>query len=146
MLDLIQSLLKIFIGGFLQIFTGIFGGIAQMFNFVDYYNTIKTMADGNATYWIVGALVVLVVLAVLVAIVWLIIYFSVRFFKRLKSKNAVLDQDLVDEINELKRQLVKTNMEKDRILGLKIGARGYDITEGYEGEEVKEEKKEDDAI
>ena len=141
MLDLIQSLLKIFIGGFLQIFTGIFGGIAQMFNFVDYYNTIKNMADGNASYWIVGALVVLVVLAVLVAIVWLIIFFSVRFFKRLKSKNAVLDQDLVDEINELKRQLVKTNMEKDRILGLKIGSRGYDITEGYDGEEVKDDAK-----
>lgn len=141
MVELIKALLELFIGGFLQIWTGIFGGIAQMFNFVDYYNTIKNMSQGNAGYWIVGVLIVLVVLAVLVAIVWLIVWGIIRLAKRLRSKNAVLDQDLVDEIAELKRQLVKTNMEKDRILGLKIGSQGYDITEGYNGEEVKDDAK-----
>ncbi len=141
MAELILAILQLFIGGLLQIFTGIFGGIAQMFNFVEYYNTIKNSAEGNAGYWIVGILVVLVILAILVAIVWLIVYAIVRLSKRLRSKNAVIDEDLITEVAELKRQLVKANMEKDRILGLKIGAQGYNITEGFNGEEVKDDQK-----
>lgn len=146
MIDLIKQLLELFIGGFLQIWTGIFGGIAQMFNFADYFNTIKNLSDGNAGYWIVGILIVLIVLAVLISVVWLIVRAIVRLSKRIRSKNAVLDQDLIDEIAELQRQLVKTNMEKDRILGMRMTNGTGDTTLAIEGEgEVQEELKEGES-
>lgn len=140
MIDLIKQLLELFIGGFLQIWTGIFGGIAQMFNFGDYFNVIKNLSDGNAGYWIVGILIILVVLAVLISVVWLIVRAIVRLSKRIRSKNAVLDQDLIDEIAELQRQLVKTNIEKDRILGMKMTTGvGGNATLSIEGEGESEE-------
>ncbi|MBO4534660.1 MAG: hypothetical protein J5755_01835 [Clostridia bacterium] len=143
--ELILKLLQqFFYDGLLAIFTGIFGGIGNMFNFVAYGKTIKEAAgeEGNVGMWVVGILMMVLVLAVLVALVWVIIWAIVRLAKRLKAKAGPIDQDLVDEITELKRQLVKTNMEKDRILGLKIGHQGYDISEGYEGEDTSDASKE----
>lgn len=147
MIDLIKQLLELFIGGFLQIWTGIFGGIAQMFNFGDYFNVIKNLSDGNAGYWIVGILIILVVLAVLISVVWLIVRAIVRLSKRIRSKNAVLDQDLIDEIAELQRQLVKTNMEKDRILGMKMTTGvGGNATLAIEGEGLRKHSKKAKAV
>ena len=142
--QLITELLKqLFLEGFFAIFTGIFTGLATMFNFGEYIDTIKTHAgpEGNAGMWAVGIIIVVIILAVLIAILGLIIWGIVRLAKRLRAKSGVIDQDLVDEINELKRQLVKANMEKDRILGFKIGTRGYDISEGYNGEETSDDAK-----
>ncbi len=137
----IQAILEVFIGGLVNIFTGVFGGIFQMFNFPEYFKVIKSYTEANqwgAGMWALGAFVVLIILAILVAIVWVVVYYLVRVARKMRSKNVVLNQDLVDEINELKRQLLKTNMEKDRILGIKIANLGYDITEGFDGEEVQD--------
>lgn len=141
--ELLKALLEqFFSNGFLQIFIGIFGGIAGMFNIPQYISIIKNAAgeEGNTGMWVVGILVVVLVLAVLIAIVFLICWGVARLIKRLRAKGGVIDQDLVDEVAELKRQLVKTNMEKDRILGIKIGKQGYDISEGYEGEETSDDE------
>ena len=70
--------------------------------------------------------------------------------KKAKERAHVLEGlrravDLVDEINSLKKELVKTTKEKDRILGLKIAYQGYDILEGEEGEDTSSEKKEGES-
>ena len=99
--ELLKALLEqFFSNGFLQIFIGIFGGIAGMFNFVQYYNIIKNAAgeENNVGMWVVGILVVLLVLAILVAIVFLIGWGISRLVKRLRAKGGVIDQDLVDEV------------------------------------------------
>ncbi|MDR2634531.1 MAG: hypothetical protein LBC13_00965, partial [Clostridiales bacterium] len=67
-----------------------------------------------------------------------------RFLKRIFG-DKVLNQDLMDEINNLKRELIKTTREKDRILGLKIAYQGYDVTEGEEGEDVSSAAKEGES-
>lgn len=137
-----QLLEQFFTEGLLKVFVGIFGGIGNMFNIGDYVQIIKNNVgeDGNTGMWVVGILIIVLVLAVLLAIVFLICWGIARLVKRLRAKSGVIDQDLVDEVAELKRQLIKTNMEKDRILGLKISKNGYDISEGYEGEETSDDE------
>lgn len=130
--------------GLLAMFEGFFGGLVEMFNVVSYVNIIKDNAGsegGNAGMWVVGILLMLLFMAVLITIVVFIILGIIRLVRRLRAKSGTLDQDLVDEVNELKRQLIKTNMEKDRILGLKIAHQGYDISEGYNGEETSDDSK-----
>jgi hypothetical protein len=60
-------------------------------------------------------------------------------------RDKVLNQDLVDEIETLKKELIKVTKEKDRILGLKIAYQGYDVLEGTEGEDTSSEKKEGES-
>lgn len=140
---LIKALLEqFFTDGFLAIFTGIFGGIYQMFNIPGYIQIIRNNVpeEGNTGMWVVGILMIVLVLAVLIALVFLISWGIARLVKRLRAKSGVIDQDLLDEIAELKRQLVRANMEKDRILGLKVAHQGYDISEGYNGEETSDDE------
>src|SRR5690554_1793569 len=110
-----------------------------------YIETFKQYNDKlSAGQWVLAVLCCVLVVAVLVAIVWVAVYFGKRFFKKLFG-DKVLNQDLLDEINNLKKELIKTTREKDRILGLKVAYQGYDVIEGEEGEDVQTEKKEGES-
>lgn len=150
----IKEFLGIFFGGLLGVFFsspktnsygGVFGAIFQIFNFPAYIDVFKFYKDKVSTGEFVGGIFIFIlIVAALVAIVWVIIFFGKRLFKKLVG-DKVLNQDLMDEINNLKRELIKTTREKDRILGLKIAYQGYDILEGEEGEDTSSEKKEGES-
>ncbi len=138
--------LKVFFGGILGLFYsnstignrgGIVGALHQMFDFPAYVEIFKRyQANGMSTGEMIGAIACFIlVIAVLCVLIWLAIFFGKRLFKKVFG-DKVLNQDLVDEINTLKKELVKTTKEKDRILGLKIAYQGYDIIEGEEGEDI----------
>ncbi|NCA91737.1 hypothetical protein EOM82_00575 [bacterium] len=138
--------LKVFFGGILGLFYsnstignrgGIVGALQQMFDFPAYVEIFKRyQANGMSTGEMIGAIVCFIlVIAVLCVLIWLAIFFGKRLVKKVFG-DKVLNQDLVDEINTLKKELVKTTKEKDRILGLKIAYQGYDIIEGEEGEDI----------
>ncbi len=132
MIQFLQDFLGVFVSGLVQIFVGIFGGLFQMVNFMDYKAVFDAhSSDWSIGNWILAAVIALLVAAIIVALVWVIVYFIIRFARKLKRKNVVLNQDLVDEITELKRQLVRVNMEKDRILQMRISDVGF--VEGDEG-------------
>lgn len=145
---------KIFFGGILGFFYsdsvvgnrgGILGAIYQMFNIPAYITVFNTYKPMMSTGQLVGAIICfIVVIAVFCVMLWLAIFFGKRLFKKIFG-DKVLNQDLVDEINSLKKELVKTTKEKDRILGLKIAYQGYDILEGEEGEDTSSEKKEGES-
>lgn len=149
-----KEFLGIFFGGILGLFYsgpelnnygGFFGALRQMFAVDLYIQTFKQYNDKlSAGQWVLAVLCCLLVVAVLVAFIWVAAYFGKRFFKKLFG-DKVLNQDLLDEIDSLKRELIKTTREKDRILGLKVAYQGYDILEGEEGEDVKSEKKEGES-
>lgn len=141
-----------FFGGIVGIFYstpgnkgGIFGALVQMFDIPAYialYNDYKPLMK---TGELIGVIVCFIlVIAVMVAALWVIIFFGKRLIKKFFG-DKVLNQDLVDEINSLKKELVKTTREKDRILGLKVAYQGYDIIEGEEGEDTSSEKKEGES-
>ncbi|HCJ01729.1 MAG TPA: hypothetical protein DHV31_02435, partial [Clostridiales bacterium] len=133
--------------GFFDYYGGFFGAFRQLFSIDRYtsvvknYQNMKQMGTGE---WIGAWVLVIVVILALLAIVVVGLYYLIRFFKRLFG-SRVLNQDLVDEIANLKGQIVKLTREKDRILGLKIGYQGYDVLEGNEGEDTSSQKKEGES-
>ncbi|MDR0696350.1 MAG: hypothetical protein LBF68_02230 [Christensenellaceae bacterium] len=150
----LQDILTVFFGGWLGLiysgpevgnYGGIFGALRQIFG-IDKYIEIFTEYSGklNSGQWVGAAFIMLIIVAVLVAVIWVAVYFSVRFFKRLLG-SKVVNQDLVDEINNLKREIIKTTREKDRILGMKVAYQGYDVIEGEEGEDTSSAKKEGES-
>ncbi len=140
MTEFIMAFLGVLWGGISEIFLGIFKGIYDMFNFPTYYSTfMKYSADWSAGNWVVAILIVLVVVIILVAILWLVVWGITRIAGKLKTR--VVNQDLVDEIHNLKRQIIKLNQEKDRILGMKVTGMGNDgllADEAVEGEKKEE--------
>ena len=83
-------------------------------------------------------LIAILVVAILVALVWVIVWFALRLVRRFKK--PVINQDLLDEIHNLKKQILKVTQEKDRILRMKVtGAEGDAFLEGLETEEGEEE-------
>ncbi len=115
---LLTEILKSFFGtdGFL----GIFLSIVNMFNVANYVEIFK--ANGSATTGEKAVTIIFMVLivAALIAIIWFLVLFIRKLFRR--KSGSVLPQDLIDEIAILKKQIVKMSQEKDRILGLKVGA------------------------
>lgn len=145
---------KVFFGGILGLFYsdstvnnrgGIIGALYQMFDFARYVELYKQYKDDLSTGQLIGAILCfVVVIAVFILLVWLMIFFGKRFFKKIFG-DKVLNQDLVDEIENLRKELIKTTREKDRILGLKIAYQGYDVLEGEEGEDTSTERKEGES-
>ncbi len=149
-----KDFLSVFFGGILGLFYsgpevqnygGVFGALRQMFAIDLYIEIFKQYEDKLTTgQWVLAVLCCLLVVIVLAAMIWVFLYFTKRFFKKLFG-DKVLNQDLMDEIDVLKRELIKTTREKDRILGLKVAYQGYDVIEGEEGEDVQSEKKEGES-
>lgn len=135
MVNFIKDFLGVLWGGILKIILG----IAQIFDVVKYIDAFRNnSANWNAGNWILAILIALVIVALLGGIIFLVVYGLSRLFK--KRKNVVLNQDLVDEIHNLRRQVIKLSQEKDRILSMKvnaIGEDGYMEEEGGDGEEKK---------
>ena len=150
-----KAFCDVFFGGILGLFYadpdtlgnrgGVFGALYQMFDFSKYaeiYNLYKPdMSAGD----IAGAICCFALVVIVFAgILFCLIFFGRKLIKRLVG-DKVLNQDLISEIDTLKKELMKTNKEKDRILGLKIAYNGYDILEGDEGEDTSSAKKEGES-
>ncbi|HQC54529.1 MAG TPA: hypothetical protein PKX91_02260 [Clostridia bacterium] len=152
--NFVKDFLSIFFGGILGFFYsgpevgnygGIFGGLRQMFDVPKYIEVFSKYKDTlTAGAWVGAAFLILVVIAALVAIIWVGLFFGKRLWKKIVG-DKVLNQDLLDEIDNLKRELIKVAREKDRILGLKIAYQGYDVTEGEDGETTSGAKKEGES-
>lgn len=133
---------KVFFGGILGLFYsdfkignkgGIIGAIAQMFNVPEYIEIWSKYRPDMKTGEMVGAICCFVlVIALFVALFIVVAYFGHRFAKKMFG-DKVLNHDLVVEIDNLKRELIKTTREKDRILGLKMAYTGYDAEAEFAG-------------
>ena len=109
--------------GFLMVFKGIFYGIVQIFNF-PYY--LKLWSNEGANFgvldWILSILSFILIVAVWIAIFCLIVL-AVK--KRIRYKKALLsNEDLLEEITDLNREVVRLNNEKERVMQLKITQAG----------------------
>lgn len=109
--------------GFLMVFKGIFYGIVQIFNF-PYY--LKLWSNEGTNFgvldWILSILSFILIVAVWIAIFCLIVL-AVK--KRIRYKKALLsNEDLLEEITDLNREVVRLNNEKERVMQLKITQAG----------------------
>ncbi len=128
-----------FFGSLWSIITGFFGGIGGAFDIPAYINIINAYAtELGGLAWGIAILAIVLLLALLGFIVWLIV---VGIKKFIRSHRRRKDTDsLVKEVNALNKEVMRLNLEKDKILSMKISQIGLNPNEIAEltGEEMEQ--------
>ena len=148
-----EFLNQFFIKGVWGIFKGIGLGIANIFNVPEYISIFKSWSgDFTAVDWVLAILTVIATVVVLAAIVLLVV---VLVKKYIRVRRTLVDQEeLLNEVGNLNREIIKLHNEKERILAMKVSQLGLKpgessfietAEENTQGEESTE-KKEDGEI
>ena len=151
-LDWFFAFLTIMIEGIWKIISGFFSGFFQIFNVVAYFKQFNQYKDGfGVVDWIFSIFSILLVIAI-----WFIIFYMavllIRKYVRFRRSN-VGNEDLLEEVAKLHRDVIQLTKEKERILALKIGQTTIDVAElnrifeenENEGAPEVEEKEEENA-
>ena len=136
-----------FFGSIWGAIVGVAKGIVGMFNLAEYVKIIEnytTTLGGLA--WVVAVIAIVLLAAVLGIIVYFIVISVkkyVRFKKKVKDTN-----DLVNEVNALNKEVMRMNLEKDKILSMKVSQIGLNPNEISEltGEEMEALNKGEEEI
>ena len=147
----LYDFLTLFFEGLKKIFLGIFTGIMDIFNLKRYYEVIKFYSeDLSTTEWILVILAALCVLIILGTIIFLV-YLLIRKYIRLR-KSLVEQEELLEEVANLNRDVLKLTQEKDKILAMKVSQLGLKPNEsniedidGINGESNNEMLKEGES-
>lgn len=132
--------------GYAEIVRGIGRGFRQIFDIKNYITIFKTYStDFSAVSWILAVLSIIIVVAIYVLLLAMIIL-AVRKYIRFRH-SIVSNEDLLEEIALLQRQVLKMSKEKDAIMAMKVsqmgggaagtfqfGAEGVPLEAGEEGE------------
>ncbi|MBO4734612.1 MAG: hypothetical protein J5662_09060 [Clostridia bacterium] len=103
--------------------TGLFGAVSFLFNFPLISDQLaKYKNDFNVLGWILCVLTIILAYGVLVALIFLIIL-AVRKYIRFR-RTLVGNEDLLEEIADLHRDVVRLTAEKERIIAMKIDPTG----------------------
>ena len=143
-LDWFFAFLTTMIDGIWMIVTGLFNGVVQIFNVVDYIKQFNSYKAGFSVMdWILAIVAFILVTLIWVIIVFLIVLFVRKYIRYRKS--AVGSEDLLEEVADLHRDVIRLTKEKERILALKIGDTNIPVdllNDVYAdgGEESEEEK------
>lgn len=126
-----------FFGSLWSIITGFFGGIGGAFDFPAYINIINAYTtELGGLAWGIAILAIVLLIAFLVLCVWLVVVGIKKFIRahrRRKDTNS-----LVNEVNALNKEVMRLNLEKDKILSMKVSQIGLNPNEIAEltGEEM----------
>ncbi len=144
-LDWFFAFLTTMIQGIWKIVEGFFGGIFQIFNVGAYIEQFNTYKSGfGIVDWIMAVLAFILVMLFWAIIAYMIVLLIRKYIRFRRS--AVGNEDLLEEVADLHRQVIKMTKEKERILALKISKSGVAgpeleaILRGDEEPEVKEEE------
>ena len=142
------------IGLIWNIVVSIKDAVVGIFNFKYYIDLFKTyMGELSAFGWVAAIVVHIIMIAIFVLIFYLL-YRLLRFIFRFKIPVAKYEK-LKDEVVELKREIMKANYEKDKLLAMRISELGIevdknliqsDLDKQFEEEFAKEEQKEKENI
>lgn len=126
------------VDGLWTILKGIGLGIAKIFDFPYYF---KLWHDESANFgvmdWILSVLAFILAFAVVAGIIFLIVLW-VRKFIRFRS-TLIGNEDLLEEISDLHRDVLRLTNEKERIIQLKVAQAGlsYEQMKKMFDEEMK---------
>ena len=146
--------------GFAKIFKGFWEGIKQIFNIKNYVTIFKAHSQSfGVLEWILAILAIILVVAIFALIIFMIILFIRKYIRFRHS--LVSDEDLLEEIGALQRQVLKMTKEKDEIMAMKVaqmggrplalgGATGVggtlELGEGQEGEQPQGEQQTEEGV
>ena len=109
--------------GFGMIFGGLWNGLKQIFNIKNYIDIFKTYStDFGAVGWILSILAIILVIAVYVLIALMIVLATRKYIRFRHS--IVSNEDLLEEIADLQRKVLKMTKEKDEIMAMKVAQMG----------------------
>ncbi len=118
--DWFYAFLTTMIDGVWKIISGIFGGIFQIFNIVEYVKQFNTYKDAFGVMdWIFAIISFIIVMAIWAIIIYLLVMLIRKYIRFRQSK--VGQEDILEEMAELHRDVIRLTKEKERILALKIG-------------------------
>ncbi len=119
-LEWFYAFITTMVNGVWQIISGLFGGLFKIFNIVDYFKQFGAYKGAfKFIDWLFAILSFILVMAIWGIIIYLIIL-GVRKYIRFR-KSRVGNEDLLEEVANLHRDVLKLTKEKERILALKIG-------------------------
>lgn len=144
LLKFIQDFLgQFFVNGFWGTIKGIGLGIANIFNIPKYIEIFKKYSSNfGAGEWALAILCIILIVAALAAIAFVV---ALLIKKYVRVRKTLVDQEeLLNEVGNLNREVIKLNMEKQKILAMKVSQLGLrPDEEPYE--DLEEEKKEEAA-
>ncbi|MGN1051483.1 MAG: AAA family ATPase [Acutalibacteraceae bacterium] len=117
-----------FFGAIWDMIVAVFTAIGKMFNIPQYVTIVKSYtSDLGGLAWVV-ALIAMIILVAVLALIVILVVLSVKRWGRYKKK--VKDtNDLVAEVNSLNREVMRLNLEKDKILSMKVSQIGLNPNE-----------------
>ncbi len=144
--------------GFASIFKGFWEGIKQIFNIKNYITIFKAHSEGfGVLEWILAILSIILVIGIFLLIIFMIVL-AVRKYIRFRH-SLVSDEDLLEEIGVLQRQVLKMTKEKDEIMAMKVAqmsggaitsgafpAGTLSLGEGQEGEQPQGEEQTQEGV
>ena len=108
--------------------TGLFGAVSYLFNFPQISDVLNHYKDDfNFLGWVLCILTFLLTYGILIALVFLIVL-AIRKYIRFR-KTLVGNEDLLEEIADLHRDVVRLTAEKERIISMKIDPTGVTYTQ-----------------
>ncbi len=140
----LYEFLSQFFSGIMIALKGIGTGIVQIFNIKSYQNILDAYKDDlSLPEW---ALVIASIFCILVLIVliFVLIYLLIRKYLKFR-KQAVKQDDLMEEIASLNNKVANLVEEKEKILAMKVSQLGLKPGESTE-EDVKENVQEDSNV
>jgi len=133
----LSDFLATFFGSLWSAISGFFTGLAGMFNVPRYVEIFQTYSgDFDALAWILAILVVILLVAALAALAF-VLYLLLRKYVRIRN-TLVSQEELLNEVGNLNREIVKLTTEKERILAMKVSQIGLKPGESAELDEVEE--------
>ncbi len=143
------ELLLEFAKGILNIFVsvkgevgGIFGGLFRIINIVEYVRIFNSYKDSfTVGDWFIAIIGILLFLAILAALIFVIVKYVSKFFRRYFTKKP-LNDDLLDEIARLNSELTRVQRSRERILGMRADG----ILDGKALDDAIAETEKDSAV
>jgi len=126
-----------FFEGLATIFKGLYEGLLQCFSISSYWEIIKDNKEIEGVNILFAIIASVLLIATLVGLVFGIIFL---FRKRIKVKKSLRTQEnLINEVTTLNREVMRLNLEKDKILSMKVSQIGLNPNEisNLTGEEME---------
>ena len=112
--------------GYTEIILGLWSGLKRIFNIPNYIAIFKQFSPNfTVTSWILAVLALVLVAAIYILLIVLIVL-AVRKYVRFRH-SIVSDEDLLEEITQLQRQVMKMAKEKDEIMAMKVAQVGLPV-------------------
>ena len=109
--------------GYASIVKGFGDGLKQIFNIKNYVNIFKEYSESySVVSWVLSIIAIIIVIAIYV-LIFMMIVMAIRKYLRFRH-SIVSNEDLLEEISELQRKVMKMAKEKDEIMAMKVSQMG----------------------